>query len=240
MPPEIRLTVVSWPATSSRMQVESSSPSLRTVPVVLDLDQPAEQVVAGRAAPLGQQLEEVAGELEDGVVAPGDGLVGQEEVGVEPGGQGGRPVPEALLVLDGHAEHVADDADRQRVGEAREEVDGAGLEGGVDELVDHLLGAGPERLHHPGGEGLGHQAPQPGVVGRVPEEERARLDDGLGHGVVGRRARSEALGHPVEVDVLGVGARPPVAEDGQAVGVAGEHPEAQLAPVDRGRRRRSA
>ena len=57
-PPAMRLTVVSCPATSSRMQVESSSPSLSTGPPSSG-HQPAEQVLTRAASPLGQQLEEV-------------------------------------------------------------------------------------------------------------------------------------------------------------------------------------
>ena len=184
---------------------------------VLGGHQPAEQILPGIALALGQQLEEVLRELEHRLAPGGDDLLGEQEVRVEAPGQGVGPPLEPVLVLHGHAEQVADDPHGQRVGEGLEQVDLVLLQGVVEQLVDHLLGATAKRLDHLGGEGLGYQAAQPGVVGRVPEEERPHLQHGRGHRVVLGQRGPEALGHPLDGHVQAVRAGPTVAEDGQAV-----------------------
>ena len=70
------------------------------------------------------------------------------------------------------------------------------------------------------------------MVGWVTEQEGAHGHHGRGHGVIGHLG-PEPSRHPVEVDVGPVGADPPVAEDGQAVGMTGKDPKAQLVAVDR-------
>ena len=92
--------MVSCPATSNRMQVDSISPSLSTVPSSSTCHQPTEQVVTGVLPPFGQQLEEVLRELEHALGPGRDDLGGQEEVGIEATGQGVRPALEAVLVLE--------------------------------------------------------------------------------------------------------------------------------------------
>ena len=99
--------------------------------------------------------------------------------GSRPAGQRVRPLLEALLVGHGNAQEIADDPDGQRVGEGLDEIDLAGLEGGIEQLVDDLLGAVAQRLDHPGRERLGDESPQPGVVRWVAEEEGAHLPHGL-------------------------------------------------------------
>ena len=202
--------------------------------LVLRSHQSAQQVVPRPGPPLGQQLEEVLGELEDGRSSGLDDLVGEEEVGIEPPGEGVRPLLEALLVVQGHAQEVADDPDRQGIGEGVDEIDLAGLEGGVEQLVDDLLGALAQRLDHPRRERLGHEPPQARVVRRVAEEEGAHLEHGLFHHLGAAGGASEPGRHAIDVDVEAVRARPLVTEDGQAVGMSGHHPEAQLVAVDRG------
>ncbi len=199
---------------------------------VLGPHQPAEQVLPRVAPALGQDLEEVLGELEHRLAPGGDDLLGEQEVGIEPPGQRVGPLLEPVVVLDRHPEQVTDHPDGQRVGERLEQIDPVGLQGRVQQLVDGLLGPLPQRLHHLGGEGLGHQPPQPGVVGRVPEEERPHLQHGRRHRVVLGHRGPEALGHPLDRHVEAVRAGPPVPQDGQAVLMASHHPEAQVVPVD--------
>lgn len=118
------------------------------------------------------------------------------------------------------------------MGEGLEQIDPSLFESNIEQLVDHLLGPGPERFHHPGRERLGHQAAEPGVVGRVAEQEGAHGHHGRGHRVVGQLG-AEPPGHAVEVDVGPVRADPAVPQDAQAVGVAGEDPEAHLVAMGR-------
>ncbi len=194
--------------------------------------QPAEQVVTGVGPPLFQQIEEVAGESGHALAAGGDVLVGQQEVGVEALGHGRRPHPELLVVLGRHPQEHADELHGDGVGEPLHQVDLAVPDGQVEQFVDHLAGAPAEGLDHLGCERLGHQAPQPGVVGRVPEEEGPQLPGGHHHGVVGVEIATEGGRHALDVDVLPVRAGPAVPQHGQAVGVPGQHPEAERAPAD--------
>ncbi len=126
---------------------------------VLGRHQPAEQVLSRMALALGEELEEVLGELEHRLTPGGDDLLGEEEVRIESPGQGVGPHLEPVMVFDRNPEQVADHPDRQRVGERLEQVDPVGLQRRVQQLVDHLLAPLSERLHHLGGECLGYQAP---------------------------------------------------------------------------------
>ena len=90
----MRLTVVSWPATSNKMAVDKSSPSLSTSPCVFGQGQLAQQVRARAPAALGQQPKEVLGERQQSVDAGLADLVGEQELGVEAPGQRGGPVAE--------------------------------------------------------------------------------------------------------------------------------------------------
>ena len=79
-------------------------------------------------------------------------------------------LPEQVAVLDGHAEELADDRHRERVAEAGDDVHPAVGADPVEDVVDDPLDARPETLDDLGREGLAHQVPQPGVVGRVHEQ----------------------------------------------------------------------
>jgi hypothetical protein len=84
---------------------------------LLDRGQAAEQVLSRFGpAPTGQ-LAKVRAELRPCPVAPGELLVRDQEVRVEPAGQRVGPGAEAVLVLRGYAEQLADHDDRQGVGE---------------------------------------------------------------------------------------------------------------------------
>src|SRR5260370_1865921 len=71
---------------------------------------------------------------------------GQQEVRVEPSGERGRPALEPLLVLGRYAEQLADQRDRQRIGERGDQV--------------HLAGQPIEQLVH--------QRADPGLQPRDP------------------------------------------------------------------------
>ena len=83
------------------------------------------------------------------------------------------------MVLLGDAEHLAEDLDRQRVGEVGDEVELDRLAGAVlgDERVDPRLHPLLDELAQPvdlaGPERLGHQLAEPGVVGVVEQHQRA-------------------------------------------------------------------
>jgi len=71
----------------------------------------------------------------------------------------------------GDAEHLGDHHERQREGEARDEVDvGAGRERGVEVLVDQLLHTRAQLLDHARREDLRQPAVAAVVVGRVEVE----------------------------------------------------------------------
>jgi len=78
-----------------------------------------------------------------------------------------RPLVHGFAVALGHAQQVADDRDRERIGELGDKVAApAGLDGG-DQVVGHLLGAFAQVCHPAGTERAGAGATQAGVLGRV-------------------------------------------------------------------------
>lgn len=89
--------------------------------------------------------------------------------------QGGiAPHPEPRPVLGRYAEHPADhrNGDRQRV--AVHEIGGRpGRLQLVEQLMRQLLDLRPELFDLADGERLGHQRPQPGVIGRVHAQDAA-------------------------------------------------------------------
>ncbi len=127
------------------------------------------------------------------------------------------------MVFHRHAQHLADDAHRQRVGKVLDDVNLAlGLRR-IEELINDLLDPRPQAVHGLGSEGLVHKAAQPRVVGRVEEEERPRLAE---EDV--RLLRPLLLEEAFElVRVAEVAARARVAQDGDAVGVATQHNAAE-------------
>jgi hypothetical protein len=81
-----------------------------------------------------------------------------------------------------HAEHLADDGDRQGERQIADHVDRA-LEA-VEDLVGEAHDVGPEALDGPGRERLGHQPAHPGVVGRVEEQQGAPVAGVAGEALV--------------------------------------------------------
>ncbi len=174
-PPEMRFTVVSCPATSSKMQVDKSSRLGQHVTLLLGLDQPGEQVVAGLLTALLDQRGEVLHERQDRTQPLLHRLGREQEVGIEPAGQRMGPHPELLVVLGRDTEHLHDDLHRERVGVVGHEVDLAALEGFVEQPVADLLEPGPQAFDDSRGERLLHEAPEAGVVGWVSEQKRCHL-----------------------------------------------------------------
>ena len=148
------------------------------VAALLDRDQRAEEVVTRSVAALCDEAAEVVGEGKGRVAALLELLERRPEVGVEAAGELSRPALERFVVLGGNAEHLADDLDRQRVGEVADHLDRALLERGVEQAVDDLLDPRPKLLDDLRCERLAHQAAQAGVVGWVEEQERTDLARG--------------------------------------------------------------
>ena len=85
-----------------------------------------------------------------------------------------RPDVELVPVGEGHPEQLTDHLDRQRSGEVLDQVDRRpGRHHGIDQLVGDLPGPGPELLDPTGGERLGDQPPQPGVLRRIHRQDAA-------------------------------------------------------------------
>ena len=90
--------------------------------------------------------------------AAADLRVGPEPDQVEAARDVEAPALEALVVLDGHAEHLADDVDGDRVGELLDEVHRARCLDAVEEPVHDLRDARAQRLDHARGERLADEA----------------------------------------------------------------------------------
>jgi hypothetical protein len=81
-----------------------------------------------------------------------------------------RPPGEGVAVLDGHAEQLRDDRDRERKRQLRHQVVAARPGEFVDQPVGDGSDGGRQRLHGAWREGGLYGAPQPGVVGRVDHQ----------------------------------------------------------------------
>ncbi len=191
--------------------------------LLLGCDQPGQQV-APRVGPAGcHQLAEVLAQGHAGRF----GFVHDREVHdrVERQDDVGRPPAEPVLILGRDPEHLADDDDRQRVGEVGDQVElpRPALLDPVEQAVDDLVDVRPHRFDHAGREGLADDAPQPVVVRRVEEEHRTRL-------VPLEEPFGAALHLPElleQVALARVAAEPlRVLEDRLTVCVAGEDPDA--------------
>ena len=159
-------------------------------PVVAGFDDLAHQVVAGIAPQLVQVVGEPVVEALDAAIHP---LVLRPR---QPDVQAGRgqltELQDARPRFLGHAEDVADDADRQLGTVLVHDVDDAGV---VAEVVEQLAGgvADPitKRRNRSGGEHRRNQLAVAGVVGRFDREHRRRFErvqqPGLG-----------AIGHPLQ------------------------------------------
>jgi hypothetical protein len=208
----------------SSTQVASSSPFGEAVALLLDRDERGEQVRARVAAALREQGAEV---VRDPAAADSpalhDRLVGRDADRVQAPDDVRRPFLDLLVVARRHAEHVADDGHRQRVGEIADDVHPPLALDPIEQSVHHALDLPAHALDDPRRERPVHERPQAGVVGRIAEEHRARETAGLRLlAVLGREDGLEAVAPEARV-----------AQGRDAVFVAGEDPEAERAQVDR-------
>ena len=179
------------------------------VAVLLGRDQRRDQVLPRRGPALLDELGEVTAQPAAGLHALIEGLrhlTGDGGERVEPLGQQGRGPAELRLVLDRDAEQPADDRNRQWMREVGHDVEAVPLGDLVEQTVDQRADLALERLDPLRGEGLLRELAQPGVVGRIEEEEtrlperprvhplgdRALRDGGL-QPVTGRRRMPKHL-----------------------------------------------
>ena len=191
-------------------------------------DERREQVVARRLAALLEEAVEVDRELGERLVALCDELWRQQELGVEPARERCGALAEDGVVRCGHPEQLADDGDGQRPGQPVDDVERAGVECGVQEPVRLGLDEPREPRDRPRRERPLDEAPQPRVVRWVAEEERARVRTARADRVIvlGPSRRGEPPRGSLGVGVQGVRRGATVAQDGEAVGVPGQHPVA--------------
>ena len=146
---------------------------------VLGADHLRQQVLCRLCAPQGNQLAEVAGELVAGNLRGRSPRLRLRSVNAESGlqrvGQPGRPPGEPRVVLDRDAEHLRDDPHRQRIGKLTHDLKLPGSRG----CSKQLAGDGPDPRFKPRDrprrECLGHEPPEPGVIGRIKRQERRPL-----------------------------------------------------------------
>ena len=197
------------------------------VAVLLGGEQAREKIV-GQVVPLPlddveHELAHLGGGVEDGAheVGVGDGLQGADERA--------RPLPELLAVGRGHAQHLGDDGERQGEGVVGHELHVPGVGRPVERLVHQLLDTRAQVLDAAGGEGLGDELAQAGVVGRVPVEHRP------GAALALTVAAEHLVGELVEQGWPGVGvldAERRVAQEAQDVVVLEEQPDPERTLVD--------
>ncbi len=142
------------PASSAAMRSDSRSPR-------------------GEARRSAMSVAEVVGE---GVPGGGATLphlrVRREQDGVETSRDIESPVPESVAVLDGNAEHLADDDDGQGVRELLDQVHRVPALDAREEAVHDALDVRAQPLHHARGERLAHEAAEPRMVRRVAIQHR--------------------------------------------------------------------
>ncbi len=191
------------------------------VPRFLGRDQAGEQIVARRRAALRDEAAEVVGQrLPGGDAAAPDLGIRSEPDQVEAARDVEAPPLEALVVLDGHAEHLADHHDRNRVRELLDEVHRAARGHTVEQAVDDLLDPWPQSLDHARRERLADEPAQPRVIRRIAVEHRQAH---RGHG------GAEARGHEGRDRFLG---QARVAQRRHHVVVPRQHPEAERTVMD--------
>ncbi len=126
---------------------------------------------------------------------------------------------ERRAVILGDAQHVADHDHRQAMGEIAHDVHLALVGHAIELLVDDLLDARPHVGDAAGGEGLGHQAAQPRMVGRVLHQHGAgEARDGRLVHAIGTAVAALHVAHEVLAEAL-------VAQGESHVVVARDQPE---------------
>jgi hypothetical protein len=142
------------------------------VALVDDVRQRADEVVAGVVTAVCGEVTQVCGELLAGADGGVLGLTRGVQL-VRPDDLR-RPRPQQMPVGLGHAEHLRDHRDGQRLGDGGDQVDGGSVAARVQQVVDervrHRRDPWPQLLHGTGGERLRHEPAQAGVVGRLTVE----------------------------------------------------------------------
>jgi hypothetical protein len=140
--------------------------------VVQRLDQRAGQIAERGGAPVGDQACQH-------LALPGRGLLPLGAAHLDTHHRPEVTAQPALLLGVGETEQLADDQQRERIGETLLEIGHriwpCGLQA-VQQLPGDLTDSGRERVDTPGSEGVAHQAAKPAVVGPVGVEHRLTDD----------------------------------------------------------------
>jgi hypothetical protein len=126
------------------------------MPLILRADQLGDKVVGGFHTPPGNQFAEIPGELHSrGARLGGSGLVVVDEARLEDPGQLRRPRRKARMITGRNSQQLADNPNRQRIGELTDHVEPAGIVvGGVrQQLMRNIPDSRGQLRHHPGCEG---------------------------------------------------------------------------------------
>ncbi len=158
-----------------------------------------------------------------GVVEQAQGAGGEVAVDV---GVFVHPLPYLRLIGFVDADEFADDGAGQRGGVLAEEVAGALLGEGLDELGGDVLDARPQGLDAPDGERGCHEAAQPAVVLAVLEHQVGReVAHQLVRHVEGREGLVRDAGSFLARHVADVGDEPRVAPGGLELLASGDQPD---------------
>ena len=167
---EMSPAVVSWPARRISTIMARSSSCDRCSPSASTLSSPEIRSSPGSTPALLDQVRGVGQEL------VGRDAGGRQEVEFErqlvDRGDGVGPPVQQPLVGRRHVQQVGHGQDRDGPGDLLQDVEPVPVVESVQDRVDGRLDARAQLLDPAGGECLGHQAPHPGVHGRVDEEQR--------------------------------------------------------------------
>src|SRR5918996_1015545 len=139
------------------------------ITLVDHLDQATDQVLGRVLAALTDQLAEVVGELHGRRRSRSAVLLGGIQL-VHPADLG-RPRTEVVAIGLGDAQQLGDHRHRERLGHRGDQIDLAGAEDLLNQPVHQPLDGRPELLDPTGGERLGHQPADAGVVWRLHVED---------------------------------------------------------------------
>ncbi len=176
--------------------------------LVEDLGERRDEVVPLRTAALARQGAQVGGEL----AARAYGVLLERGRWIELVHLADirRPGTQELPVALGHAEHLGDHGDGERLGEGREQIDIPGSHQRVQQLVDERLDPRTEPFDVRRREGLRHQSPDARVIGRLHVQD-AGVDELPERVVPTGRIGTSHLGMRGDVEVRA--AEPPVPQE---------------------------
>ncbi len=137
------------------------------------------------------------------------------------------------MVVGRHPEPLADDRDRERLGEVVQQVEVAPFDERLEQFGRELRRLLPHRLHAPGRERRRDELADARVIGRLEPEEAPALDVPERLPARIERLRLELL---LGTDVPEVAAQPPVAQTGADICVTRDEPAVELLVVEHGDR----